>query len=555
MTTRRSISVAQTCAVRGDVDANLDEHLRLTELAVSAGAQVVVFPELSLTGYELELAEELAFSPDDPRLERLVDAASSGSVTLVVGAPIRLEGRLHIAALLFSPDRTIAVYTKHFLGAFGDSARCDGIVPPAEATVFQPGDRNPLLRFGGNTAALAVCADIGRPSHAQQAVNRGAQAYLASMFVIPSEFEGDAAKLSGYATQHSIVVALANFGGPTGGLAAAGRSSIWSQTGALLARLSSCGAGVAVATETTAGWRASMAMLGDDRRFPQRSARAPGDRPRLPAAPRSIQKGSSLASLLDVEAVECLAHNLALAHPAFNGEAFCRAAIEGLAPLGILQRGRHLASVLRAHLPAIYQDAVAILIRSLTPPNVETEDLGLGVFFYLPHVSFVAAHGLDASGNGGRDPFEVSMTAQYELTRRFSAEFSLRPFLIEQQERTLARLREWTGDPDPHVRRLCSEGTRPRLPWARRIPAFVSDPRPVLPVLEALKDDASLYVRRSVANHLGDIAKDHPQLVFEICERWLVGASAERNWVIRHAVRHPARKGVRAALRLRERAQ
>lgn len=147
------------------------------------------------------------------------------------------------------------------------------------------------------------------------------------------------------------------------------------------------------------------------------------------------------------------------------------------------------------------------------------------------------------------------MRAQYEITRRFTAEFSMRPYLIKWPERTLARLLEWTRDPDPYVRRLCSEGARPRLPWAMRIPAFVKNPRPVLPILEALKDDDDLYVRRSVANHIGDIAKDHPQLAFEICERWLDGASAERKWMIRYAVRHPAKKGVKAALELRKRAK
>jgi 3-methyladenine DNA glycosylase AlkC len=89
------------------------------------------------------------------------------------------------------------------------------------------------------------------------------------------------------------------------------------------------------------------------------------------------------------------------------------------------------------------------------------------------------------------------------------------------------------------------------LPWAQRLAAFVRDPRPTLAILEALKDDPDLYVRRSVANHLGDIAKDHPQLVFELCERWVDGASAQRRWLIRHAVRHPAKQGVKAALRLR----
>lgn len=273
--------------------------------------------------------------------------------------------------------------------------------------------------------------------------------------------------------------------------------------------------------------------------------------PRIPPAPRSIQKGSSLAALLDRDAVACLAHNLSLTHRDFDAAAFRRSTLQGLQPLAILQRGEQLAHALRRHLPRRYADAVRILIRSLTPPLTRTDELGLGVFFYLPHVCFVANFGLDPQHNDGRDPFETSMEAQYELTRRFSAEFSMRPFLIQWPERTLARLMEWTHDRDPHVRRLCSEGARPRLPWARRIPAFIKNPRPVLPILEALKDDPDLYVRRSVANHIGDIAKDHPGLAFDLCERWLKGASPERKWLIRHAVRHPAKQGVQTALRLR----
>jgi len=272
---------------------------------------------------------------------------------------------------------------------------------------------------------------------------------------------------------------------------------------------------------------------------------------RLPAAPASIEKGKALSTLLDREAVDCLAHNLALAHGAFDAQGFRTMALRGIEPLGILDRGKHLAAALRAHLPQRYEAAVDILLASLTPPNIQTEGLGLAVFFYLPHVSYVATYGLDAAHNAGADPFEASMRAQYELTRRFSAEFSIRPYLIRQPERTLQRLYQWLDDPDPHVRRLCSEGTRPRLPWAMRIPAFVADPAPVLPILEALKDDPSLYVRRSVANHLGDIAKDHPETAFAICERWQAGASKERKWVIRHALRHPAKKGVKAALALR----
>jgi len=276
---------------------------------------------------------------------------------------------------------------------------------------------------------------------------------------------------------------------------------------------------------------------------------------RLPPAPHSIQKGSTLSDLLDQPAIDCLAHNLKQVHPRFDAQAFGQTARDGLAPLAILQRGHHIARALRQHLPSNYTQAIDILLRSLTRPIIETDGLGLGGFFYLPHVSFIAAYGLDPEHNEGLDPFDTSMQAQYEITRRFTAEFSIRPYLIRWPERTLARLQTWTRDPDPHVRRLCSEGTRPRLPWAMRIPAFVKDPRPVLPILETLKDDADLYVRRSVANHVGDIAKDHPDLAFEICERWLQGASTERKWLIRHAVRHPAKKGVQAALSLRQRAK
>lgn len=276
-----------------------------------------------------------------------------------------------------------------------------------------------------------------------------------------------------------------------------------------------------------------------------------GAAPRIPAAPRSIQKDVPLKDLLGPEAVDCLAHNIALAWADFDTESFRALALADLEPLGILDRGRKLADALWAHLPGDFESAIEILLRSLTPPLDDTQDLGLAVFFYLPHVSLVAKYGLDPAHNAGRDPFEAAMRAQYELTQRFSAEFSIRPFLIREPQRTLERLAQWTTDPSAHVRRLCTEGTRPRLPWAMRLPGFVKDPRPALPILEALKDDPSLYVRRSVANHLGDIAKDHAELVYSICERWLEGASKERRWVIRHALRHPAKKGVAAALQLR----
>lgn len=264
MTRSRSIAVAQTCPVAGDVQANLDEHARLARLAASEGAAIVVFPELSLTGSELTLAADLAFSEGDPRLAPLLDVAAGHGTILVVGAPVRVGSSLHIGSFILFPDRTSGLYTKHYLGAFPPSAgcdSCDGTVPPAEATVFQPGGHDPLIRFSSNTAAVAICADIGRPAHAQRAADRNADTYLASMFVIPSDFDGEVSKLRRYAVQHRMMTALANFGSPSGGLRSAGGSAIWSETSERLVQLQESGSGVAVVTETPDGRRTRAVMV------------------------------------------------------------------------------------------------------------------------------------------------------------------------------------------------------------------------------------------------------------------------------------------------------
>jgi 3-methyladenine DNA glycosylase AlkC len=163
-------------------------------------------------------------------------------------------------------------------------------------------------------------------------------------------------------------------------------------------------------------------------------------------------------------------------------------------------------------------------------------------FFYLPHVLFVAAHGLGH--------FDVSMRAQYELTKRFSAESSIRAYLASEPERTLAVLRGWTNDPNAHVRRLVSEGTRLRLPWAQRVPWLDAHPERVLTLLELLKDDPSTMVRRSVANNLNDLGKVHPDLLARTAEAWLGGASSERRSLVEHALRSAVKRGDADALRL-----
>jgi predicted amidohydrolase len=255
MPSPRAIAVAQTIPVPGDVLANALEHARLARWAAEHGAKIVVFPELSLTGYEVELAERLAFDEKDPRLGSLIEVASERNVTLLVGAPVRLDGKLHNGAFVLSPDGSLDLYTKRHLGTFSPSAAVDGTVPPGEPTIFWPGTRDPLLTVGDRPAVIAICSDTGQPSHAALAAARGAKTYLASMFVIPSDYDGDSRNLRSHAVNHSMLVAAANFGGPSGGLASAGRSAIWSEQGELVGQLGAAGAGVLVAIETKSGFR------------------------------------------------------------------------------------------------------------------------------------------------------------------------------------------------------------------------------------------------------------------------------------------------------------
>ncbi len=276
---------------------------------------------------------------------------------------------------------------------------------------------------------------------------------------------------------------------------------------------------------------------------------------RIPDAPKSIQKGFPLKLVLDKEAIHLLGENLHSISDQFDKGAFFKDAMDGLEPLGIKDRSNHIADSLRKHLPETYSEAIEIILKSLTPPMEKTEDNGLAPMFYMPHCSYIAKYGVDTAHNQDVDPFYISMHAQYELTQRFTCEFSIRSFIIHDQNRTLEVLYQWMTDKNPHVRRLCSEGARPRLPWSTKIDSLVKDPSPSIPILEHLKNDPDLYVRRSVANHVGDIAKDHLELALELCENWLENASPELKWVIRHAVRNPVKKGNQRAIELRKAAK
>ena len=161
-------------------------------------------------------------------------------------------------------------------------------------------------------------------------------------------------------------------------------------------------------------------------------------------------------------------------------------------------------------------------------------------FIYLPFTMFVAEHGLDH--------FDLSMRAQYELTKRFSAEASIRPYIARDPERAFRFLETWAVDSNAHVRRLVSEGTRLRLPWAPRIAWLDGHPERVIALIARLRDDPSTMVRRSVANNLNDLGKVRPELLSKTARAWLVGASAERRALVEHALRSAVKRGDAGAL-------
>lgn len=208
-------------------------------------------------------------------------------------------------------------------------------------------------------------------------------------------------------------------------------------------------------------------------------------------------------------------------------------------------RAQLIADRLYAVLPDDQEERDAILSAMLHPVDdyqtgFESDRDGIQGWGMLPMSMVVGQHGFD--------DFDASLLLLREMTKRASSEFAIRYFLLEDQARALTIISEWVTDPNQHVRRLVSEGTRPRLPWAMQLPQLIADPSPMLPLLEALRDAKEEYVRRSVANHLNDIAKDHPDLVADLAKSWLVDADKNRVRLVRHACRTLIKAGHPVAL-------
>ena len=233
------------------------------------------------------------------------------------------------------------------------------------------------------------------------------------------------------------------------------------------------------------------------------------------------------------EFIKNLTDEIQLHYPAFEVNEFTSAIFSDSWPeLELKARMRHITTCLQKALPQEFSKAIEIL------KPTSTKFSSYEAMFFPDFVEVFGIYHWD-----------VAMPALEFFTRYSSSEFAVRPFIIKEPIKMMEQMTQWSQSDNYHVRRLASEGCRPRLPWAMALPNFKHDPSPILTILEQLKDDTSEYVRRSVANNLNDIAKDHPNIVRHIAKKWL-GYSSDRDRLVKHACRTLLKAGDTEVLRL-----
>lgn len=235
------VASAQTIPVKGDVNKNIKNHIVLINQAQQKDVDLIVFPELSLTGYEPELAKSLAFSESDDRLKPLLEKAEENKMIIIVGAPYCVNDSLHIASFILYPNKQIAIYTKRYLH-------------PGEEKFFEPKQLDPQIKLNGQVASLAICADINNPVHPENAYKKGADIYLAGVCWTTNGYEKDIVLLKEYAKKYNMLIVMSNFGGDSGGYEAAGGSVILSKEGMLISLVEGKREGLAIAKLEDGNW-------------------------------------------------------------------------------------------------------------------------------------------------------------------------------------------------------------------------------------------------------------------------------------------------------------
>ena len=236
----------------------------------------------------------------------------------------------------------------------------------------------------------------------------------------------------------------------------------------------------------------------------------------------------------DAELAQDLAEKIKPHYPAFDQATFIRMIAEEVEDLELKARVNVFADALRACLPEDFPQAASILHKILGPENPNETGMFTEGYWLMPVAYFVEKHGLNH--------FDESVALIYEITKRHTGEFAVRPFIQGYQADMLAIMKIWSQDENFHVRRLSCEGIRPRLPWAKKLDVFIEAPQLILPVLENLKQDQSRFVQKSVANCLNDILKDNYTIAMDMIKRWGQSDNKNTRWIIKHALRNELKK-------------
>jgi predicted amidohydrolase len=219
------IAAAQIKPIANNTRENVINHMRMIDMAALQEVDLIVFPEMSLTGYERERAEQLSFSVNDSRLKVFIDKAKLNKMLIIVGAPIKINTQLHIGSFIFFPDGTSSIYTKQFLHN-------------GEEKYFTPNfNYNPLIEFHKEKISIAICADITKPVHPFNASQRKTSLYVASIFYSPNGIAEGCKTLIGYAKEYKMNVLMANYTGTSYSLEAGGQSACWNKNGDLIKQL------------------------------------------------------------------------------------------------------------------------------------------------------------------------------------------------------------------------------------------------------------------------------------------------------------------------------
>ncbi len=242
-------------------------------------------------------------------------------------------------------------------------------------------------------------------------------------------------------------------------------------------------------------------------------------------------------NIFNKASIKNLANDINAVYPDFDKSTFVRLSSKSLNDLELKDRVRQISASLKETLPDDYEAALSVITNCV-------QEIEGGVsegFIYWPYLQFIEDYGLDY--------FEASLDGLESLTPFFSAEFAIRPYIKAERKKTLKRMLKWAKNPNEHVRRLASEGSRPRLPWGIALPELIADPTHTSKILEILKDDSSEYVRRSVSNHMNDFSKEHPEFVSRRCGQWW-NANPEMQKLVKHALRNLLKQGDKKALKI-----